>query len=280
MKKNLNKRIIITFIISGIIFGSIGVYASNLYKASDIAYTKKDGTISNVNDEINNLYEIIENGSNNSNEISIVSLGTATSYNIKEMFPSIDYKQLTNDNFIVGTENADYTFTGTGSSGVHCYPSSGGYDTSVTVSYTCNRSASISKSYDASTGILTVTATNATPFSYLILNPESTVVYLGAGDKEYNIKELYPGIDYTKLTTDNFSVGFTSGSHSYKQSKSVGHRCAQTSGGYDNTQSASFTCTGTISVTKSYDPSTGILTITGTNVSGTFVYLLKGTIIN
>lgn len=274
------KKLILGIIMGGIIFGCFSVYASSLYKASDIVYIKQDGTQTNVNDAINSLYEKINNISNSSDGISIVRLGSATSYNIKEMFPSIDYKQLTNDNFIVGTENADYTFTGTGSSGVHCYPSSGGYDTSVTVSYTCNRSASISKSYDASTGILTVTATNATPFSYLILNPESTVVYLGAGDKEYNIKELYPGIDYTKLTTDNFSVGFTSGSHSYKQSKSVGHRCAQTSGGYDNTQSASFTCTGTISVTKSYNPSTGILSITGTNVSGTFVYLLNGTIIN
>ena len=56
MKKIIDKKIIVTFIISGIIFGSLGVYAANLYNASDIAYTKNDGSITNVSDALNELY--------------------------------------------------------------------------------------------------------------------------------------------------------------------------------------------------------------------------------
>ena len=52
------KKIIITFIISGIIFGSIGIYAASLYYAKDVAYepTDENWEVSNVNDALNSLY--------------------------------------------------------------------------------------------------------------------------------------------------------------------------------------------------------------------------------
>ena len=53
------KKLIIAFILGGIVFGSIGIYATTLYKATDIFYEPSDASweVSNVNDAINSLYE-------------------------------------------------------------------------------------------------------------------------------------------------------------------------------------------------------------------------------
>ena len=63
MKKIFDTKTIITFIISGILFGSIGVYAASYY-AKDVSYQSSDASweVSNVNDALNELYQNISNG--------------------------------------------------------------------------------------------------------------------------------------------------------------------------------------------------------------------------
>ena len=55
MKKIMKSRIFI-FILTAIMFTSIGVYAATTYKASDVIYNASDGTSMNVNDALNELY--------------------------------------------------------------------------------------------------------------------------------------------------------------------------------------------------------------------------------
>jgi len=56
----LKSSLLFTFIISGILFGSIGIYAASIYYAKDISYESSDASweVSNVNDAINSLYNI------------------------------------------------------------------------------------------------------------------------------------------------------------------------------------------------------------------------------
>ena len=60
MKKVIKSRIFI-FVLTAIIFMSIGVYAANTYKASDVVYNASDGTSMNVNDALNELYKMKNN---------------------------------------------------------------------------------------------------------------------------------------------------------------------------------------------------------------------------
>ena len=74
--KKLIKNNLIGFIIGGLIFGSV-VYAVG-YKASDISYVKSDGVASNVNESLNDLYNI-------KNELeSLKSIGNAKASEIAE----------------------------------------------------------------------------------------------------------------------------------------------------------------------------------------------------
>lgn len=56
MKKLLKNRLVI-FIISGFIFGSIGVYAANVYQANKVNYMTYDGTETTVEKALNDLYQ-------------------------------------------------------------------------------------------------------------------------------------------------------------------------------------------------------------------------------
>ena len=56
MKKVIKSRIFI-FLMTAIIFTSIGAYAATTYNATDVLYTSSDGTSMNVNDALNELYE-------------------------------------------------------------------------------------------------------------------------------------------------------------------------------------------------------------------------------
>ena len=60
MKKIMKSRIFL-ILICGLIFTSVGVYAANTYKATDVVYNASDGTSMNVNEALNELY----NKSNN-----------------------------------------------------------------------------------------------------------------------------------------------------------------------------------------------------------------------
>ena len=76
MKKILKSRIFLVIICS-IVFTSIGVYAANTYKASDVLYNASDGTSMNVSDALNELY----NKSGSKGYYYYYENGTAVYYN-------------------------------------------------------------------------------------------------------------------------------------------------------------------------------------------------------
>ena len=59
MKKILSNRLFI-FIISGVFFASVTLYAANIYYANEVKYTPSDSSwnVTNVNDALNNLYSM------------------------------------------------------------------------------------------------------------------------------------------------------------------------------------------------------------------------------
>ena len=175
------KKALIGFILGGIIFGSIGIYATSLYYAKDISYEPSDASweVSNVNDALNNLYSMkieldnIKNLGNataadilsgktavvkgktitgtNDGGTKIVNLGTGTSYNIKTLCPDVDYTSLTINNFIYGMSGAGATSAGYGKvtgDGRSLYSSSTGLNVKGT--------------YNNTTGILTISGNTQT----------------------------------------------------------------------------------------------------------------------
>jgi len=79
------KKFIIGFISGGIIFGSIGVYASGLL-ANSVGFTPKDTTwkVNNVEEAVNDLYEIPETFKKLTNKTTVTSanlLEGVTAYN-------------------------------------------------------------------------------------------------------------------------------------------------------------------------------------------------------
>ena len=64
-----NLKVFVSIIISGIIFGGIGVYAANTYLAHDISYTPSNENfeVTNVEDALNELYKEKSFGLNYSN---------------------------------------------------------------------------------------------------------------------------------------------------------------------------------------------------------------------
>jgi len=75
MNKIFRKKIIITFIISSILFYSIGIYAATLHHAKDLAYNNDDWNVSNVNDALDSLYLM-------QYELNSIKLGDAKSSEI------------------------------------------------------------------------------------------------------------------------------------------------------------------------------------------------------
>ena len=69
MKKLIRSRIFLV-IICGIVFTSIGVYAATAYKASDVIYASSDGTSMNVNDALNDIYNIKKLGNATAGDIA------------------------------------------------------------------------------------------------------------------------------------------------------------------------------------------------------------------
>lgn len=120
---------IFCFVMGGIIFGAIGVCASTyLYSSDQVSY------------ENNNLTNALDELYTKSNGASIIHLGTGTSFDIKTLLPDIDYTNLTSDNFIIAPASASIYFSGTTVSG----------------SISQSRGTSFTKSYDATTGVLTI----------------------------------------------------------------------------------------------------------------------------
>ena len=165
------KKIIIGFLLGGILFGSIGIYAAS-YLAKDISYTPENASweVSNVNDALDNLYKKA-----NDNSAYIKYLGTGTSFNISELCEelNIDPTSLTEDNFIVGIQSI---------------PSSSGAVSTIVNTETKSMNLNgntLTKTYNPNNSILTISGntisarTNATNaitasstavcFAYLIL---------------------------------------------------------------------------------------------------------------
>ena len=69
MKKLIRSRIFLV-IICGIVFTSIGAYAATTYKASDVIYASSDGTSMNVNDALNDIYNIKKLGNATAGDIA------------------------------------------------------------------------------------------------------------------------------------------------------------------------------------------------------------------
>ena len=69
MKKLIRSRIFLV-IICGIVFTSIGVYASTAYKSSEISYTPSGGTETNVENALNDIYNIKKLGNATAGDIA------------------------------------------------------------------------------------------------------------------------------------------------------------------------------------------------------------------
>lgn len=208
MKKIINKlknNSLFTFILGIILCGGV-VYGINAYNANDILYTTSDGVETNVNDAINSLYDMkqeLENiksvgdataadiksgktavvqGTKITGTLSgtsnVIYLGTGVSFNVSNV---AGYQNFTAANFIVGVTAIGNLDARARTNNEHRY---------VTTLVT---GFSLSKSYNASTGVLTVSGTgygvttcnddahiycgdaaangNAIPFAYLVNGP-------------------------------------------------------------------------------------------------------------
>lgn len=180
----MKKQFILGFLCCLFLTFSINTLANYLYSAKDIEYKNENVDATNVQEALNELYEI-ENELNSLKkegnaspdkilkgssavvqgelingtyeETKVYYLGTGTNFNIKNLLPEIDYTTLTNENFIVGANN----FSGGGTSHNTCgYASRNGLSNGDLAVNSSNIYPSYS--YNNSTGILTITNTSGT----------------------------------------------------------------------------------------------------------------------
>ncbi len=131
-----NFKVILAFILGGLIFGGIGIYAASLSFASgDVDHIKSDGTTTTVEEALNELYAKSESG-------KVIDLGTGTSFDVSSV---TGYRNFTADNFIITAVPAS-------TSKNISYASSNGY---ASGSSNSSASCSVTKTYNATTGILT-----------------------------------------------------------------------------------------------------------------------------
>ena len=132
------KKMLLGFILGLLICGGI-VYATS-YFAKDISYQPSDTSweVDNVNEALDNLYE------KTSDKSDIVYLGTGTSFDVSDI---LGFEKFTEENFIVGVDEL-YEMQGTNITGSHKYISAklSGF--------------SIEKTYDKTTGVLTISGLN------------------------------------------------------------------------------------------------------------------------
>lgn len=177
--RNVLRNNILCFVTGGIIFSGITAGAYGLYKSEDISYepSNKEWNVNSVDTALNSLYDIAT-----TDTAEIFFLGNELTYNIKDLYPNIDYASLTTDNFIVGASSWQVTVSGTAGCTTNYGPAytcvCGGecgwakrYDwcSCSGGSYSKTVNADITYTYDAETGVLTITAPNSTPTAYLVL---------------------------------------------------------------------------------------------------------------
>ena len=172
------KKYILLFILGGIIFSSITVYAIHIYSANEIPYSYSGWNVSNVdqaldsldsdfNDYKTNMLRVLrENDINISDSADLVDvkrgltvaamagniyyLGSGKSFNLKNMFPN-GYQALTKDNFIIVPTGSHYEGFSISSDCDHQ-----GTSDCISINISANYA------YNSSTGVLTV---NGSPYS-------------------------------------------------------------------------------------------------------------------
>lgn len=163
------KKVILGIAI-GILVSSVVAYAGTyLYTADEVGYTtSKNTSVNNVNAAINDLYSRISDLESSSS--TVYYLGTATSYDIKTLFPEIDYTKLTSSNFLV---------VSTGVGGNPAVASQ--LDRAHWVRFWSSGS---SASYNATTGIVSVSGgtVTASDDSVSISRSNGCLTYLVIGD--------------------------------------------------------------------------------------------------
>ena len=146
MKKFI-KNNLLGFILGVLVSGGV-VYAATLIDSKDVTYTPSNNSfdVSNVQGALDELYTKITINTDELNSSNkVYYLGTGTNYNIKTLFPDIDYTTLTNNNFmVVTTGSCSKTPTN------YCYGQ-------TTKTYT-QKAYGASWSYNSNTGALSVTA--------------------------------------------------------------------------------------------------------------------------
>ena len=209
----------------------------------------------------------------------IIALGTNTSFNVSSYYSK--YKDLTADNFFFVSQSPS-SITGTSTAVVHAT----GNTTYITIW------VGMTKTYTASTGQLsfyqfdnyntnhTTGSGDTTETKYgklktvLVTKPEK-LTYLGLGNT-FNIKNLFPN-DYQNFTANNFIAKYWN----YRNGGTQGyllHSSANYEGSWDGT--------GTMTLVKNYNASTGILQFyyadawtlpnsSGNGISNLYVYFTK-----
>lgn len=169
----------------------------------------------------------------------IVNLGAGTTWNIRELYPNL-YDRLTADNFYFLTFNS--------------------VSTSVVVNVQTGGSerlyiyGGVTKSYNPQTGILTfypyLNSSSATLTAVMVTKPEK-LVSLGTGTS-FNVRAKFP-TNYMNLTADNFIVKSISHWNGGGATGLVCNEVRNYAGRFDANDRLSFT--------KSYNASTGVLTV-------------------
>lgn len=206
-----------------------------------------------------NISEIYIGNTLKFSDFKVISLGSGTSFNIANIYSG--YANLTANNFFVLSAN---NATGSNSISVPARPGTDGHTRYDSAGFI----AKLVKSYDASTGILTmynalyrengVAAGTANVTAGMVIKT-GKLINLGTG-KSFNLTS-YSG--YQNFTNNNFlilSAADTSDGNSY----------------YYQTYAYSDSGSGTSSITKSYNASTGVLSayirMQSTDTSGVYGY--------
>ncbi len=263
MKKILRfiKNNSIGFIAGLVIAGTIGVYAVSV-ASSDVSYDNSNSgsEATTVSEAIDDLYTKTNSCSDGSG--AFYYLGRGTSFNVASSYPWIDTTQLTIDNFVIGVDSEARISAQAKVGSLYNYTSAS------------HTAFNISKSYNPSTGVLTLGGNtysikaclsdsytycsnasaggSVSPFVYLNIN-SSKFIDLGTGTS-FNIKTSYPNIDYASLTEKNFIVGTMAATNLTGTSANSAHQ-------YLSTYMSGF------SLSKSYNTSTGVLSVGGNGYS-------------
>lgn len=137
MKKIIrtNFKVILAFILGGLIFSGIGIYAASLSFASgDVDHIKNDGTTTTVEEALNELYAKSESG-------KVIDLGTGTSFDVSSYS---GYQNFTVNNFLI--------IPSVSKSG----SARGGGTEEGSYGHTLSTSTTLTPSYNASTGVYQV----------------------------------------------------------------------------------------------------------------------------